>query len=181
MQFKKSLMTATLLAVGGFAAMSSANAAGTAEDSFDVKLKIDSVCTVVASGAVIDFASQDAGVLEDTVGIVTSSSTINVNCSLNAPYVVSLASLNVPGTTGTGTMNGPGDDVITYQLYSDALGANVWGNDGVLSGAIGNSVSGTGEGLSTAATTHQVYAKLTSTTDIQLGDYSDTVTASVIY
>lgn len=180
MQFNKTIMTAALLTVGGFAAVS-ANASGTTEPSnFDVTMTVESVCTVDATGADIAFGSQDAGTTEAIVGVKTSASTINVTCSQNAPYIVNLTPQNVSSTTGVGTMRGPGSDTITYQLYSDSEATKPWGNTGTLS-AVGNGVSGTGAGLSVAATTHPIYAKLTSTTDIQLGAYTDTVSATVTY
>ena len=49
MQFKKSLMTATLVAIGGFAAISSANAAGTESGSFNVNMTVVSACTLSAA------------------------------------------------------------------------------------------------------------------------------------
>lgn len=181
MQFNKTLLTAALLTVGGFTAIS-ANAAGTTEASdFDVTMTVESVCSVDATGADIAFGSQDAGTPEATVGVETSGATINVLCSKGAPYIVNLTPNNVSSTTGAGTMTSVGTtDTITYELYSD-LGATVpWGNTGTLS-ALGNGVSGTGAGLTVAATTHSVYAKLTSTTDVKLGSYSDTVSATVTY
>lgn len=182
MQFKKSLMTSMLFAVGGLAAISTANAAGTATGQFDVKLNITSVCSVDAtSGAQdIDFGSQAAGTTATEVGVAQSSTDIAVTCSKNAPYVVNLTPVSTSSEDGTGTMSGPGNDTINYQLFSDAAATNVWGNLGAL-GTENNGVAGIGAGLTVAPTTHTVYANLTSTTDIQLGDYSDTVKVSVTY
>lgn len=182
MTFNKKLLAATLLTAGGFAAISSANAAGTtAPSNFDVTMKVESVCSVDATGADIGFGSQDAGTTATTVGVKTSASTINVICSKGAPYIVNLTPQNVTSTVGTGTLKSVGTtDTVTYQLYSDLQAMTPWGNTGILS-ALGNGVSGTGAGLSVGATTHFVYAKLTSTTDVKLGDYSDTVSALVTY
>lgn len=187
MTFNKTLQTATLLALGGFAAMS-ANAAGTQTSTFAVTMEVNSVCSVDAAGGAIDFGTLDAGTLAadvGTAGVVTSTGTIDVTCSLNAPYIVNLKSGNdeTASTTGAGQMNhATGTDKVTYQLYSEAAAAigDEWGNDGTLSAA-GSGVTGTGAGLGAAATTHSVFAKLTSSTDVQLGSYSDTVTATVIY
>lgn len=185
MQFKKSLMTATMLTLGGFAAMS-ANAAGTETSTFGVTMQIDSVCSVNASGGAINFGKHDAGTLEasvGTVGVVTSTGTIDVTCSLNSPYIVNLKSTNdlTSSTSGAGQMNHADGDKVTYQLYSvaKAEAGDEWGSDGTLL-AKGTGVSGIGAGLSTAKT-HQVFAKLTSTTDVKLGNYTDTVTATVTY
>jgi spore coat protein U-like protein len=185
MQFNKTLLAATLLTAGGFAAIASANAAGTETSTFGVTMEVNSVCSVDASGGAIDFGKNDAGTTAATVGVVTSTGTIDVTCSLNAPYIVNLKSANdlTSSTTGAGQMNhASGTDKVTYQLYSEATAAagEEWGSDGTLIDA-GTGVTGTGAGLTVEATTHQVFAKLTSTTDVQLGDYSDTITASVIY
>ena len=193
MLFKKSVMTAAVFAVGSFAVMS-ANAAGTQTDTFAVTMKVNSVCRVDTTGGAISFDEQDAGTLEanvGTAGVATSSGTIGVTCSLNAPYIVNLKSTNdtTASTTGAGQMNHAdgvaginGDNKVTYQLYSAVAAAEVnkWGSDRTLS-ATNTAVSGTGAGLSAEATTHQVFARLTSSTDVKLGNYSDTVTATVIY
>lgn len=179
MQFKKSLMTSMLFAIGSLAAISSANAAGTATGQFDVKLNITSVCSVDAATGTqdIDFGSHAAGT---TVGVAQSSTDIAVTCSKNAPYIVNLTPVSTGSDDGAGTMSGPGTDTINYQLYSDLAATNVWGSLGVL-GTENNGVAGVGEGLTAAPTTHTVYANLTSTTDIKLGDYSDTVNVAVTY
>ncbi|SLJ85845.1 spore coat U domain-containing protein [Psychrobacter sp. DAB_AL43B] len=179
MLFQKSLLTATLLA-----AAVSANAAGTANGSFKVNLKIDSVCSAEVTNDAngVNFGTVLAGTSEATVGIKSSATAVVVKCSKNAPYIVNLTPLSNAGanTTGAGTMAGPGTDTINYQLYSNAGATTVWGNTGTLA-VVGNGVSGTGTGLLAIPNTHTVYSKLTSTTDIQLGNYSDTVKVSVTY
>jgi spore coat protein U-like protein len=187
MTFNKNLLTATLLTVAGLTAVSSANAAGTETGTFGVTMTVNSVCSVDASGGAISFDTLDAGTLAadvGTAGVATSTGTIDVTCSLNAPYVVNLKSGNdeTASTSGAGQMNHAEGDKVTYQLYS-AVAAGVgdeWGSNGTLSDA-GTAVTGTGAGLSEGATTHQVFARLTSSTDVQLGEYSDIVTATVIY
>jgi spore coat protein U-like protein len=182
MQFQKSLLTATLLAAASLTAVS-ANAAGTATGEFNVKLTINSVCSVDAAVGTndISFGSVDAGTAFAGVTAASSAVDIGVTCSKNAPYFINLTPQNVTSTTGAGTMNGPGADTINYQLYSDSEATKVWGNTATL-GVVGNGVTGTGAGLApTASNKHKVYAKLTSTTDIQVGNYTDNVKVSVIY
>lgn len=184
MSFQKSLLTATLLAAASLTAVSNANSAGTATGSFKVNLKIDSVCNaaITNDAAGINFGSVNAGTAEATVGVKSSATAVVVKCSKNAPYIVNLTPASNAGasTTGAGTMAGQGTDTINYQLYSNAAATTVWGNTGTLA-LIGNGVSGTGTGLLATPNTHTVYSKLTSTTDIQLGDYSDTVKVAVTY
>ena len=49
MTFNKNLLTVTLVAIGGFAAISSANAAGTTDSSFGVTMEVESICTIDAA------------------------------------------------------------------------------------------------------------------------------------
>lgn len=181
MTFNKTLQTATLLALGGFAAMS-ANAADTSE--FGITTTITSVCTVDASGATITFTDIAAGTAVENAAISNKQSAgdIKVMCSNGAPYVINLSTAgNSESTTGEGLMTGAvaSPDSITYQLYSDALGTKVWGNTGTTE-LVGNGVSGTGTGVSTELT-HSVYASIKSTTDVKQDTYTDTITASIIY
>lgn len=180
MKFNKSLMTATILTA---ASLTVANAAGTATGSFDVKLNITSVCTVNAAKTAqdINFGDVPAGTAISAALISnrTSATALSVQCSKGAPYVINLSPTNVSSTTGAGSMSGPAADKITYQLHSDSAGKKAWGNTSAL-GTAGNGVGGTGTGLSTAIN-HPVYSTVTSTTDVTVGAYTDTVNVSVIY
>lgn len=177
MQFNKTLMTAALLTVGGFTAMS-ANAADTSD--FNITAKIDASCTIDATGANINFATvaADTELTDTTVTNKESSAGILVTCSKAAPYTINLKTASNPeSTTGEGTMKGEltgNTDTITYQLNSNAAGTVPWGSLET------NGVTGTGEGVSTAIS-HLVYATIKSTTDIKEDTYTDTITASVIY
>ena len=179
MQLHKYVSTIKLLAVSGLMAVSSANAA-TASGSFNVNLTITSVCAVVASPTTqdINFGSHAAGTASATIGEQSSAAAITVTCSKNAPYAVNLTPSN-GNTLGAGTMTGPGSDTVDYQLTQAAAG-DAWGNTATL-GAAGNGVSGIGAGLAASANTHTVFATVASTTDVQPGDYSDTVNVAVIY
>ena len=187
MQLQKSLLTATLLAAGSLAAVS-ANAAGTASGIIDVTLNITSVCTVDTaslSAADINFGTVAAGTAP-AQGV--SAANVSVQCSTNSPYVINLTPINVPSSTGAGVMNrvGSGTDTVAYQLrQATGTTAAVWGNTGTLvngTATPGNAVVGTGTGATATATTHTIYATVDATaTDVQPGDYKDTVTVAVIY
>ncbi|WP_162799514.1 spore coat protein U domain-containing protein [Psychrobacter proteolyticus] len=175
MQFNKTLLAATLLTAGGFAAISSANAADTSD--FKVTTTIDASCTVDASGANIVFGTIAANTLAEatTISNKASAEGILVTCSKGAPYVIKLASAGITSTTGEGKMIGTGvnDNTITYQLNSTDTGT-AWGN------LESNDVTGTGLGLSTAVP-HLVYATITGSTDVKEDTYTDTITASITY
>ena len=101
-------------------------------------------------------------------------------CSTGAPYVVKLTPSN-SDANGAGVMTGPAPtDLITYQLHSDSAGVDAWGSTGVLNGEAGNSVSSVGAGM-TAAIEHPVYASVTGSTDVTVGNYTDLVSVSVVY
>lgn len=182
MTFNKTLLTAALVTVGGFAVMS-ANAA--VSSTFGITTTITSVCTVEAGAAAITFTDIAAGtaLADGAISNKKSAGDILVKCSNGAPYIINLATAgNSTSTTGEGKMTGAlltAPDSITYQLYSDPAGANVWGNTGVI-GTVGNGVSGTGKGVSTAIP-HSVYASIIGSTDVKKDTYTDTITASVIY
>lgn len=185
MTFNKTLLTAALLTVGGFTAMSSANAAGTQSSNFDITTTITSVCSIDAAAAAIDFSDIAAGTaLEDgSISNQKSAGDISVMCSTGAPYVINLSTAGNSGsTTGEGLMSGTGDneDTMTYQLSSNVDGT-VWGSTGELGlDAAGNGVVGTGTGV-TSPLTHAVYATITGSTDVKQDTYTDTITASVTY
>ena len=183
MQFNKSLLTATLLAAVSLTAVS-ANAAGTATGNFDVKIKIVSACTVdAATGAQdINFGEVAAGtaITQTSLQSKTSATALSVKCSKGAPYVINLTPSSKK-TDGTGIMTRTSapTDTINYQLSSTTGTYTAWGNTGSL-GATGNGVGGTGTGV-TKVINHPVYATVTGSTDVTVGDYVDTVNVSVIY
>lgn len=186
MQFQKSLLTATLLAAASLTAVS-ATAAGTATGNFDVKIKIDSVCNVDTpslSAADINFGTVAAGA---TAPQGVSAATIKIACSTNAPYVINLTPTSLSSSDGTGQMKNPAGsegDLINYQLRKEtgAAGA-IWGNGGTVVNGVAtpvNSLQGLGIGAATNIE-HTVYATVQSSTDVEPGDYLDTVDVQVVY
>ena len=181
MQFKKSLMTATLITIGGFTALS-ANASGTETSEFGITTTITSVCAIDAAAANISFTDIAAGtaLADGTISNKKSAGDISVMCSNDAPYVINLTTTgNSDSTLGEGLMTGILGDTITYQLHSTLAGDKVWGNTGTLELA-GNGVDGIGVGVSTPVK-HSVYATITGSTDVKQDTYTDTITASVTY
>jgi spore coat protein U-like protein len=181
MQFKKSLITATMLTFSGFAAMS-ANASGTKTSEFGITTTITSVCAIDAAAAAISFTDIAAGtaLADGTISNKKSAGDISVMCSTDAPYVINLTTNGKPlSTTGEGLMTGLLGDTIAYQLHSTLAGDKVWGNAGTLE-LTGNGVAGIGLGVSTPVK-HSVYATITGSTDVKQDTYTDTITASVTY
>lgn len=176
MTFNKQLLTAAFLTVGGFAAISSANAADTG--SFNVQMTVQKSCIVEAGDDIALTAKTDT-----TAPI--GSSTFNVACSLDTPYSVSMSpttgSTNAGESKGTLKSSTPDTNSATldYQLATDATGDTIW-----LAGTANNETTGgTGTGTTTAKNkAFTVYAKVTGDTNLVLPDvYSDTVNISVNY
>ena len=168
MTFNKQLLTAAFLTVGGFAAMSSVNAA-TDAGAFDVTLDITSSCKVTSASGTQDikFGSFAAGV---NVSEASSSTPISVNCSNGTTYNIGLAG------TGVLTDSAPPANTVAYQLLKTA-GGDAWSNTG-------EDVGGIGTGMAVdQAKEHTVYASLVagSTDNLPVGTYTDTVNVTVTY
>jgi len=169
----KTLLSAAVFALAGFAMSASANVAN---GNFKVSLTVNKTCTVNTTAASdITLTAVNAGATS-----TASSGAFTVNCSNATPFFVGLA----PGggsTAGTGTLKGTGSNATTiaYALYQDAAGATAWGNTATTTSQ-GNGKSGTGGGMATAkAVSFTAYANATGSTDVQPDVYSDTVTINV--
>ena len=103
MQFNKSLMTATLIIIGGFAAMSSASAASPATSSFAVSMDVESVCTIDAAPVDIVLAATKAG---HATTDVTATTDLTLNCSKGAVATIGLTPASTNSLDGTGTLLG---------------------------------------------------------------------------
>lgn len=171
MKFNKKLLAATLITAGGFAAISSANAADTG--TFAVSMTITKACNITTG----DNANISLGSVAGGAQSVTGQSSvtgITVNCTNLTPYNIALSTTS-DATGGTGKMLGGVSENIPYILYSDA-GTTVWGAAVDKS----NTVSGQGDGMLTTAKSHQVHA-ITGIADVSVGTYTDTVTATILY
>ena len=162
----------SLFAISSLTTLSTAMAANSVTRQFKVKIQIDSACDFSTSESQdINFGNVLAGTLASEIQTQTSATALSVKCSKGTPYIVNLTPSN-GNTTGAGLMTHTAGktDTISYQLKSDSTGLV----------AKGNSVSGIGKGMS-IANEHAVYASIESTTDVNIGNYTDTVTVSVIY
>lgn len=170
MNIKHTVVAAALATTGLFAI--NANAL-TANASFQVKMTVTKSCSVVAGSA----SDISLGSVTADSGSHSASNSIKVTCSKTTPYFVGLAPSNA-STTGAGVMSGTGSntDQVPYQLYSNAGYSTVWGNTATTT-AVGNGVSGTGNG---SAQTISVYATAPSA-NFTPDSYADTVTVNVNY
>lgn len=164
MQINKNLVTATLLTIGGFAAVS-ANAVETA--NFGIKATITETCNVEA-GSDIDLGNIVAGATGTTGETVTA---IKVNCSNLTAYNLGLTTKN------EGVMIGgsEGAEEIPYKMFSNLSNSTLWGN------TVGtDTVTGTGDGMLTTPKEHKLYIKADAT-DVSKGTYTDVITVTVTY
>lgn len=171
MQFKKSLMTATLLTIGGFAAMSSANAGETTSE-FGVSMEVDSICTVDAPPAAVVLAKTEAG---KATTAVTATTALVLNCSKGSVATIGLTPVSTGSLDGTGTLLGGLETLeeVAYKLTSGSAGGTAWGTTDTISTAeFAN--------YATAIST-PIYLTVTDNADVTPGTYSDTVNISVAY
>lgn len=171
MTFNKTLQTATLLALGGFAAMS-ANAVSPATSSFGVSMEVDSICTVNAPPTDVVFAKTEAGKATTAVNATTN---LILNCSKGAIATIGLTPESSGLEDGTGYMlGGVGSlEKVHYKLTSDSAGDTAWGTTTTVSTAAFADYA-------TAIST-PIYLTVTSDADVTPGSYSDTIDISVTY
>jgi len=161
----------SLLAAGVLLAVAGAAGAATKTSSFVVTASVADNCVIATND--VNFGAFDG--LTD----LTQSADITIRCTTNTPYEVELS------TGGSGDYAAremaSGGDVLVYNLYTDGGHTNIWG-DGTTAGT--GSASGTGTGMAFAQTkTHTVYGELLAAdnADAPVGNYSDSITATVIY
>lgn len=180
MMFKKTLLVAAVIALGGFAVTASAV---TVSGTFKVQMTILKSCSVTTTTASTIQLGAAAGVAS-TATNTNSSGVISVTCAKTTPYSVGL----LPASANGGDANGNGNmisttapttntDKVPYTLYQNAGLSIVWGNTvgtNTLTAANGL-VAGTG-----AATNYTVYAQAPSA-NFTPDSYADNVAVNVIY
>lgn len=164
-------MIRTLIATGLLAMAATPAMAGTATDTFEVKLKVTAACSVTAHD--LDFGTHASAATAN----VDVNSDIVVKCTKNTPYTVALSAGTTAGNTvdarKMAAQTASNTDTVPYALYSDAGRTNNWGEVG--SGAVG----GTGTGADQTLT---VYGRvLAADLNVTADDYKDVVTATVTY
>jgi spore coat protein U-like protein len=91
------------------------------------------------------------------------STDLTVNCNADLTLQV--------GLSGTGQLSGP-RGTVPYGLYQDAGYTDVWGNDAA------DQVDFV---ITDGSATETIYAQTTQTGDLPVGEFSDTVTATLWY
>jgi len=143
--------------------------AATVTTTFNVQITITDACVIV-SATNINFGS--VGVIGASG--VDATGTITTQCTLQAPYNISLnPGVGTGATVAARLMTSAATNTVTYSLYQDAAHTLVWGN------TIGtNTVASTGTGAAQAFT---VYGHVPSQTTPAAGVYNDTITVTVTF
>lgn len=173
------IKTAALLAgITLFFVSISAHAA-TESTTFDVTISITPSCNISTLGngaSTLAFGSYDSFQTE-----VAGQTNLVVTCTKGATYDLGLDAGQYASTAGDvntrrmqGISTAPDNqtDYVPYQLYLDSSYADVWGST-----IDSDTKPGTGTG---AQETHVIYGRVPST-NYTVGDYRDTVTATVTF
>lgn len=138
-----------------------------------------SVPSFQVTAQVVASCEVDAGTLSfgdistSVTAPIDAEATINVRCTDNTPYVVSLDM-----GMGSGVIDPEsrkltnGLSTLSYGIYSDPARVQVWGN------TLGNTVDGTGAGLNQALT---AYGRIHGGQTASVGLYQDSVLVTVTY
>ncbi len=161
------ILAAPIVAMGLFGV--SEIKAATQTDNFDVTATIIASCTITAN----DLAFGNYDPLSATP--LDQTSTINVTCSNGADYDIQLSGgLSTDVNARTMDDNATSGFFLNYSLFYDAGRTNNWG---VTNGT--DTYQGTGTG---SAQTITVYGRIPAgQTTPPVGDYTDTITATIEY
>jgi len=171
MKVQKTLLTATLVTLGGFAAMT-ANAVEvkTATGKFQVSVEVQSVCNITTAGN-ITLDAVKAGLASDAA---TKTATLTLNCSEGAIPVISLTPSS-ESIDGTGVMTGEvSKQEVKYKLTSGSANGKAWGSSA-------NALTLPAATEYATAISPTIYATVTDTADVKPDTYSDTINVSVAY
>jgi spore coat protein U-like protein len=120
-------------------------------------------CTVTTTSLSFSVYDVFSTLSEDITG------TITVKCSPAVPYVLSLST---GGGAYTSRVMVNGQFTLSYNLYIDAARVTVWGD--------GSAGTATLNGNAEEAT-YTIYGRVPARQNVQVGEYTDTLVATVTY
>lgn len=146
--------------------------AGQTQTTFQVTATVVTSCVINSAGN-LGFGNYDV-----TAGTaLTGTSTININCTKNAPYTIALDYGSHGGTAANRIMQDTASDSLNYNLYTDSGHTLVWNSS---CGTGNNCDSGTGAGPGVGnEQTYTVYGQIPAGQNVPAGSYSDTITVTV--
>jgi spore coat protein U-like protein len=139
----------------------------TATATFQVKARVDAVCSVTATD--LDFGAYNA----QSGTPLTGTTLLRATCTPNTSYNLGLNAGTSPGATVNTRKMVSGASNLNYQLYSNSSHTTIWGNT---TGT--DTVTGTGTGL---AVDHTVYGSIPAAQKVAAGNYADTITVTIYY
>lgn len=135
------------------------------------------VSATVAKNCVISANPLNLGTFDGTNDL-TQTTTIAVRCTNGTGYTVNL-SKGASAVYTARTLSAGGGNTLSYNLYTDATYGTIWGDGTAGTGQ----KTGTGTGFA-SATTLTVAGRLLAadnTGNVDVGTYTDTIVASIIY
>jgi spore coat protein U-like protein len=142
-------------------------AAGSVTTTFTAQIAIAAACAIDSASS-LNFGTQ--GMLAANVD---QSSTIQVTCTNTTPYTIGLDAGRGSGATVAARKLTSGGNTVSYALYADAAHTTIWGNT-----PSSDTVAGTGNG---SAQSFTVYGRVPPQGAPVPGNYSDTITVTVMY
>jgi len=161
------LVRALVFAFATACAVSAVANAGNTTTTFNSQITIAAACAINSASA-LNFGTQ--GVLAANVD---QSSTIQVTCSNSTPFAIGLDAGGGAGASVAARKLTSGGNTVSYTLYSDAAHTTLWGNT-----PSGDTVAATGNG---SAQSFTVYGRVPPQAAPAPGNYSDTITVTVMY
>lgn len=149
--------------------------AQTATSSFTVTATVSANCTVSTVG--ITFGAYDP-VVGNASTPLDANGSVTVACTAGAATTMGMDQGSNPTATSTAALPerqmADGPNALSYGLYQDSARTTVWGDVGTPAAVTYNSVS-------FAPTTLTIFGQVPSGQDINVGTYSDTVTATISF
>ena len=161
------LARALVFAFATACALSAVANAGSTTTTFNTQITIAAACAI-NSASTLNFGTQ--GVLAANVD---QTSTIQVVCTNTTPFTIGLDAGTASGATVATRKLTSGGNTVNYALYSDAAHTTIWGNT-----VSTDTVAGTGAG---SAQNFTVYGRVPPQAAPAPGNYSDTITVTVMY
>lgn len=149
--------------------------AQTATSSFTVTATVSANCTISTVG--ITFGAYDPVVAHASTPLDANGS-VSVACTAGAATTIGMDQGSNPTATSTAALPerqmADGPNALRFDLYQDSARTTVWGDVGTPAVVAYNSVS-------FAPSTFTIYGQVPGGQDINVGTYSDTVTATVSF
>lgn len=166
---KAIFMAVSVLALG----VSGAAFAGTSSDNLAVSASIAANCTIDASGG-LAFGAYDP-IVTNKSNALEGTGTISVTCTNGSAVTIELnGGLNEDGAAPAAPARRmvDGANFLSYTLYSDLGRTTLWATGELVD------VADTGTGV---ASDHTVYGSVAANQNVPVGNYADTVSATVTF